>query len=115
MTDRRPDQQEMSKSKRARTDNLDPKENPYLAHFYEVEEDNSYSRNGYSNSSSGRTGLSDFKRHETTAAQAHKAEDGPNNPFNNSPLSPRYFDILKTRRDLPVHKQRYVALYLKTC
>lgn len=105
MTDRRPDQQEMSKSKRARTENLDPKTNPYLAHHYDVEVDDSYST-GNGNSDGARTGLSDFKRHATTAAQAHTAEDGPANPFNNSPLSERYFNILKTRRDLPVHKQR---------
>lgn len=109
MTDRRPDQQEMSKAKRARTDNLDPKQNPYLAHHYEVEVDDSYSTgngngNGYSNG--GESGLSGFKRHATTAAQAHTAEDGPANPFNNAPLSKQYFNILKTRRDLPVHKQR---------
>jgi pre-mRNA-splicing factor ATP-dependent RNA helicase DHX15/PRP43 len=107
MTDRRPDQQEMSKSKRVKTDGLDPRANPYLAHNYE--EESFYSaHNG--NGNGARTGLSDFKRHATTAVQAHKAEDGPNNPFNNAPLSKQYFNILKTRRDLPVHKQRCVAI-----
>src|SRR4051812_39638458 len=43
----------------------DPAKNPYLAHMYE---DNTY-ENGYS------TGLSHFKRHQTTALQAHEAED----------------------------------------
>lgn len=104
MTDRRPDQQEMSKSKRAKID-LDPRANPYLAHMY-GEDDSSSAQYG----NGARTGLSDFKRHATTAEQAHKAEDGPNNPFNNAPLSGQYFKILKTRRDLPVHKQRCVLV-----
>jgi pre-mRNA-splicing factor ATP-dependent RNA helicase DHX15/PRP43 len=106
MADRRPEEQEMSRTKRPRTD--DPAQNPYLAHMYENQDDVDYY--GYntsnSNGTSARTGLSDFKRHATTALQAHKAEDGPNNPFNNAPLSKQYFNILKTRRDLPVHKQR---------
>ena len=111
MADRRPEDQEMSRAKRPRTGDSDPTKNPYLAHMYEVQEYDSYSngytpRNGNGFSSSTRTGLSNFKRHETTASQAHTAEDGPNNPFNNAPLSQQYFNILKTRRDLPVHKQR---------
>jgi len=110
MTDRRPEDLEMSRAKRPRTGDLDPTTNPYLAHMYEVQDDDSYngytSRNGNSNGASARTGLSDFKRHETTALQAHTAEDGPANPFNNAPLSKQYFNILKTRRELPVHQQR---------
>lgn len=111
MADRRPEESDMPRVKRPRTGDLDPKLNPYLAHRYE--EDDSYN-NGYhtSNSngygSSESTGLSHFKRHQTTALQAHAAEDGPANPFNNAPLSKQYFNILKTRRDLPVHKQRSV-------
>ena len=109
MADRRPEEQEMSRPKKPRTGDLDPKANPYLAHHYEEPEDfsngyNSRSANGYG--SSATTSLSKFKRHHTTALQAHTAEDGPNNPFNNAPLSKQYFNILKTRRDLPVHKQR---------
>ena len=109
MADRRPEEQEMSRPKKPRTGDLDPKVNPYLAHHYEEPEDfsngyNSRSANGYG--SSATTSLSKFKRHHTTALQAHTAEDGPNNPFNNAPLSKQYFNILKTRRDLPVHKQR---------
>lgn len=103
MADRRPDSQEMSRAKRPKTD-MDPKNNPYLAHHYE--EDSYSSRND-----SATTGLSNFKRHATTAAQAHTAEDGPLNPFSNAPLSKQYFNILKTRRDLPVHKQRQVNIY----
>jgi hypothetical protein len=98
MADRRPEAQEMSRAKRPRTGELDPSTNPYLAHMYENTDNGA---NG-----SAQTGLSHFKRHATTALQAHAAEDGPNNPFNNVPLSERYFNILKTRRDLPVHKQR---------
>lgn len=101
MADRRPEEPEMSRAKRPKTGDLDPKDNPYLAHMYEPEESYNGSRNG-----NAQTGLSNFKRHATTAAQAHVAEDGPQNPFNNNALSKQYFNILKTRRDLPVHKQR---------
>lgn len=114
MADRRPEEQEMSRSKRPRTEDLDPAANPYLAHMYEVQEENSNSynsRNRNGNGSSVTTSLSNFKRHNTTALQAHAVEDGPNNPFNNAPLSKQYFNILETRRDLPVHKQRCVALH----
>lgn len=112
MADRRPDGAEMSSNKRMKIGS-DPKDNPYLAHMYE-DRNNGYS-NGYGNGSS-ETVLSSFKRHRTTAAQAHSAEDGPNNPFNGQPLSQTYFGILKTRRDLPVHKQRqeFLNLFQKT-
>lgn len=94
----------------------DPKSNPYLAHMYEGEEVEDKGYNGYSNGygkAMNRTnGVSDastlarFPRHKTTAAMAKKAEDGPNNPFNGKPLSSQYFNILRTRRNLPVHQQR---------
>lgn len=106
MTDRRPDTQEMSRAKRPKLEESDPTQNPYLAHMFE---DNGYASNSGRNGSSASSGLSNFKRHATTAKEAHVAEDGPNNPFNNVPLSQQYFNILKTRRDLPVHKQRYVC------
>lgn len=101
MADRRPVDQEMSRSKKPRLGESDDSTNPYLAHMYE---------NG--NGSNNTGGLSHFKRHETTAQQAHEAESGPNNPFSGAPLSNQYFKILKTRRDLPVHKQRLVIQFL---
>jgi hypothetical protein len=51
--------------------------------------------------------LRDFRQRQTNAKQAQKAEDGPENPFTLRPLSKTYFDILKKRRELPVHSQRY--------
>jgi pre-mRNA-splicing factor ATP-dependent RNA helicase DHX15/PRP43 len=109
MADRRPEPTDMPQAKRPRTEDMDPASNPYLAHMYEDTISDSYG-NGYGSQRNGNgrkeTGLSSFKRHATTAAQAHTAEDGPNNPFNNAPLSNQYFNILKTRRELPVHKQR---------
>lgn len=94
----------------------DPKSNPYLAHMYEDEEVEDKAYNGYSNSygkaMNRTTGVSDastlarFPRHKTTAAMAKKAEDGPNNPFSGKLLSSQYFNILRTRRNLPVHQQR---------
>jgi pre-mRNA-splicing factor ATP-dependent RNA helicase DHX15/PRP43 len=96
MTDRRPEPEGMTRTKKPRLGNeADPSYNPYLAHMYE--------ENG---NGSSKRGLSHFKRHETTAQQAHYAESGPDNPFNGAPLSNQYFNILRTRRDLPVHKQR---------
>lgn len=60
--------------------------------------------------------MAGWKRHATTAANAKAAEDGPSNPFNDAPLSDRYFSILRTRRDLPVHAQRqeFLDLYQKS-
>jgi len=89
------------------TNLLEPSTNPYLAHIY----DNSkQSANGIAlgkrESNDGETVLHSFKRHNTTADQAMKAEDGPYNPFNGKPLSNQYFRILETRRNLPVHQQR---------
>ncbi|SCU97022.1 LAMI_0F08614g1_1 [Lachancea mirantina] len=45
-------------------------------------------------------------RHHTSAADAAKLEDGEKNPFTGRPFTTRYVDILKIRRDLPVHAQR---------
>ena len=92
----------------------DPKNNPYLAHHYEEPaEEAGYNGyvNGYQKPQSrlrdGSSGpISRMPRHKTTAILAEKAENGPTNPFNNQPLSSQYFNILKTRRNLPVHAQR---------
>ena len=98
--------------------NLDPANNPYLAHM----RDNGPSSKSFFAVSRPRMltwtteakanladGLYDFKRHATTSKQARAAEDGPLNPFTGKTLSSTYMSILKTRRDLPVHQQRYVA------
>ncbi|CCD26726.1 DEAH-box ATP-dependent RNA helicase PRP43 NDAI_0I01570 [Naumovozyma dairenensis CBS 421] len=45
-------------------------------------------------------------RHHTTAAQAFTLEEGKTNPFTGNAFTPKYFDILKIRRELPVHQQR---------
>ena len=97
---------------------FDPRANPYLAHRYEESAESEGDYNGYSNGygrpTSRANGLSNasslarFPRHKSTAAMAKAAEDGPNNPFSGQPLSSQYFNILKTRRNLPVHQQRYV-------
>lgn len=94
MADRR-DPEDGVRAKRQKMDAGDPKDNPYLAHMYE-------DTNGVDKNSS----LAKFKRHQTTAAMAKKAEDGEINPFNGRPFSSKYFSILHTRRDLPVHQQR---------
>lgn len=94
MADNRSDSEGASRAKRQKMDAEDPKNNPYLAHMYEND-------NGPENKA-----LAKFKRHQTTAAMAHKAEDGDINPFSGRPFSSKYFSILKTRRDLPVHAQR---------
>jgi pre-mRNA-splicing factor ATP-dependent RNA helicase DHX15/PRP43 len=94
MTDNRSDSEGGSRAKRQKMDGGDPKNNPYLAHMYENDD------------SSKNSSLAKFKRHQTTAAMAKKAEDGEINPFSGRPYSAKYFSILKTRRDLPVHAQR---------
>jgi len=120
MADRRPDyDEEGSRKKRPKTNGADrdPKANPYLAHMYQDDEDSYSSNNGYNNGRSSNGGgsygngasiLDTFTRHQTTAALAQSAEDGPNNAFTSKPLSKQYFNILKTRRNLPVHTQRSV-------
>ncbi|KAI5846500.1 P-loop containing nucleoside triphosphate hydrolase protein [Morchella snyderi] len=82
-------------SKRSKSE-MDPSQNPYLAHMYE------------DTGSAGRpvSILNTFKRHQTTTKQARKAENGPLNPFNGNTLSNQYFKILEMRRNLPVHQQR---------
>ncbi|KAK1242127.1 hypothetical protein MKX07_000113 [Trichoderma sp. CBMAI-0711] len=81
---------------------MDGKPNPYLAHMYEEE-------NGWGSSTSEpspNSPLAGMKRRQTTAQQAAKAEDSDTNPFTGRPHSQKYFQILQTRRELPVHKQR---------
>ncbi|RMY46356.1 hypothetical protein D0863_15863, partial [Hortaea werneckii] len=88
------------------------KNNPYLAHMHDGDGSNGASGQANGNASS----IAGLTRHATTAKAAAKAEDGPLNPFNGNQLSDRYFSILKTRRDLPVHAQRqeFLDLYQKS-
>lgn len=91
---------------------VDPKSNPYLAHMYEEDESYGGYSNGYGKTMARTSRVSDastlarLPRHKTTAAMAKEAENGPNNAFTGRPLSSQYFNILKTRRNLPVHSQR---------
>jgi pre-mRNA-splicing factor ATP-dependent RNA helicase DHX15/PRP43 len=75
-------------------------DNPYLAHWNDDQP-------AFKSEYGGGNALADFERHATTSKQAMRAEDGPNNPFTGRPLSSNYMSILKKRRDLPVHQQRY--------
>ena len=113
-----------SRFKRQKLSDEAEKSNPYLAHMYEngdeagvgLEHFNGYS-NGHGSETNGASGsLSSFKRHATTAKMAKAAEDGPANPFKPGHYSERYFSILKTRRDLPVHVQRqeFLDMYQKS-
>ncbi|KAH8677599.1 P-loop containing nucleoside triphosphate hydrolase protein [Xylariales sp. PMI_506] len=79
--------------------------NPYLAHLKQEDDYKNGSDGGYGNLPAGSP-LSKFKRRETTAKQASKAEDSDSNPFTGEPHSQQYFKILEGRRNLPVHKQR---------
>ncbi|CAI7627179.1 unnamed protein product [Penicillium pancosmium] len=103
MVDRRSDSEGGSRAKRQKMEAGDPKDNPYLAHMYEDNHSKADSSSAFAK----------FKRHQTTAALAKKAEDGDVNPFNGQPFSSKYFSILKARRDLPVHQQRdeFLQLY----
>ena len=100
MADRNFDSDGGSRAKRQKTSkpDMDPRANPYLAHMYEPADGDA---NG-----AGDKGLKKLKRHQTTAADAKKLEDGEINPFNQQPYSTKYFSILEGRRDLPVHAQR---------
>ncbi|EEH06598.1 pre-mRNA-splicing factor [Histoplasma capsulatum G186AR] len=112
MADHRPDGDSVARAKKrqkTQTADMDPRQNKYLAHWYEDETP----ANG--NATEGSI-LDRFKRHETTAAMAREAENSLLNPFNGKALSSKYFSILKTRRDLPVHAQRdeFLQLYQKS-
>ncbi|KAI1826831.1 P-loop containing nucleoside triphosphate hydrolase protein [Xylaria intraflava] len=80
--------------------------NKYLAHW------DDYSGNATDGKLPAGSALRGFNRRETTAKQAEAAEDGSNNPFTGEAHSERYISILKTRRNLPVHKQRQEFLDL---
>lgn len=45
-------------------------------------------------------------RYQTTAESAQRLESGERNPFTGQQFTQKYVDILRTRRDLPVHAQR---------
>jgi len=93
-------------TKRSKQDAIDPSTNPYLAHMYDGTAQGSNSTTLGKRRDGGDSILNTFVRHQTTAEQARKAEDGPNSAFTGKPLSNQYFKILETRRELPVHAQR---------
>ncbi|KAK3493186.1 pre-mRNA splicing factor ATP-dependent RNA helicase PRP43 [Neurospora crassa] len=102
--------QDSKRIKRAENGDAAPeKYNPYLAHLNE-------DGNGNGTNGDFESPLDAFERHKTTAAQAAQAEDSELNPWTGQPHSQRYFDILKVRRDLPVHKQRqeFLDMYHNT-
>ncbi|KAL1842593.1 hypothetical protein VTJ49DRAFT_4773 [Mycothermus thermophilus] len=97
-------------TKRLKTDGngvdaMSAKANPYLAHLNEDGSDGAADR-GF------KSPLDKLERRNTTADQALKAEDSDINPWTGQPHSQQYFRILKTRRDLPVSKQRQEFLDL---
>ncbi|EGO56417.1 pre-mRNA splicing factor ATP-dependent RNA helicase PRP43 [Neurospora tetrasperma FGSC 2508] len=102
--------QDSKRIKRAENGDAAPeKYNPYLAHLNE-------DGNGNGTNGDFESPLDAFERHKTTAVQAAQAEDSELNPWTGQPHSQRYFDILKVRRDLPVHKQRqeFLDMYHNT-
>ncbi|OTA53697.1 P-loop containing nucleoside triphosphate hydrolase protein [Hypoxylon sp. EC38] len=91
------------------------KYNPYLAHWSNGNgNEDSDSKNGpnFRDRLPKGSPLVYFERRKTTAKQAFEAENSDNNPFTGEPHSQQYFNILKTRRNLPVHKQRQEFLDL---
>ncbi|KAK5059780.1 DEAH-box ATP-dependent RNA helicase prp43 [Exophiala bonariae] len=113
MAAKRSDNPDGTPAKRQKTSNeMNPRDNPYLAHMYE-NGSNGHS-SGYSTPQSvSESPLANFQRHQTTSALARDAEDSKINPFTGRNVSDRYFSILRTRRDLPVHAQRdeFLKLY----
>ena len=74
--------------------------NPYLAHMRDEDA---------AGGADGTGAFAGVTRRQTTAKQAERIEDSDTNPFTERPHSTQYFRILESRRDLPVHKQRYAA------
>ncbi|KAJ9663718.1 DEAH-box ATP-dependent RNA helicase prp43 [Neophaeococcomyces mojaviensis] len=112
MAGKHSDYSEGGPAKRQKTTEMDPKDNPYLAHWNENGDDGFHS-NGVSHAPSP---LSKLQRHQTTVKTAVDAENGKYNPFTGQAFSKRYLSILKTRKDLPVHAQRqeFLDMYQKS-
>lgn len=91
-----------AKRQKTSAENVDPRNNPYLAHMYEGQS-NGYSSGTVTPPTRTGTPLDKMERHKSTSKQAQAAEDGDINPFTGRPFSERYISILKTRRNLPVH------------
>lgn len=91
--------EESSRKKARKEDGQEEKFNPYLAHMQQ--------ENGFD--AEGSSPLAALKRRQTTAKQAAKIEDLSTNAFTEREHTQKYFQILQTRRDLPVSKQRYVT------
>jgi pre-mRNA-splicing factor ATP-dependent RNA helicase DHX15/PRP43 len=92
------DSEESTRKKAKKGEGQDAKYNPYLAHMQQ---------DGIDSDSSSP--LSALTRRKTTAKDASKIEDLPTNAFTGRAHTQKYFQILQTRRDLPVHKQRYAT------
>ncbi|KAB5582364.1 P-loop containing nucleoside triphosphate hydrolase protein [Coniochaeta sp. 2T2.1] len=115
------DDESAQEVKRVKMDNgsdttkTDSTYNPYLAHTY-AENVMPRSYGGSSEYTNGSSLLSDMERRNTTAKQHETAEEAEFNPWTGNPHTEKYFRILKTRRDLPVAKQRedFLKLYHKT-
>ena len=98
------EREEPSRKKAKKEDGQDgagEKYNPYLAHMYQ--DADATAGNGELSPDSP---FANFKRRRTTAVQASKVEDLSTNAFTGKEHTQKYFQILQTRRDLPVHKQR---------
>ncbi len=113
------DQGAPAKRQKTSNGNMDPRNNPYLQHMY-ADETTDNSSKGYHtpprrlNGSTASGPLAKFPRHKTSAAMARSVEDAQTNPFTGESFSNRYVSILRTRRDLPVHAQRYaIWFYLR--
>ena len=99
------EREDRARVKRQKTNGveMDTTANQYLAHMYQDEARSNGFKSGEPSPNSPWAGM---KRHETTAKQAEKVEDLDTNPFTGEPHSQKYFQILQTRRNLPVNKQR---------
>ncbi|CCH61799.1 hypothetical protein TBLA_0F02600 [Henningerozyma blattae CBS 6284] len=103
-----------SKRRFSNSSHADPVESSIPEHAAEIAEELSKKHPPPSEEPLVHHDAGEFKglvRHQTSAAQAEKLEASTINPFTGRDFTPKYFDILKIRRELPVHAQR--AEFLK--
>lgn len=79
--------------------------NPYAAHLDSPQQQQQQQRGSNGAATNGSNPLDGWITRKVVGKQVEAAMDGPINPFTARPHSQRYFEILKQRKNLPVHQQ----------